>query len=164
MNLPKRQFSAMSRAEIAAGDPSGWIAVLPLGATEQHGPHLPAQTDTIIATGVAERLAATIPQELPATFLAAEAVGYSPEHLGFPGTRSLAYGEATERWIGIGANNHDAPPAVAALFRLRETQWGGPAWSVADAEAVLRETGFVDVRTVPPTPGALAIFVVGRRG
>jgi SAM-dependent methyltransferase len=66
-------------------------------------------------------------------------------------------------WIGIGANNDDAPPPVAALFRLRETQWGGPVWSTADAEDVLRKTGFVDVRVVPPHPGALAIFVVGRR-
>ena len=66
-------------------------------------------------------------------------------------------------WIGIGANNDDAPPPVAALFRLRETQWGGPVWSPADAEDALRKAGFVDVRAVPPKPGALAIFVVGRR-
>ncbi len=103
MNLPKRQFAVMTRAEIAGADTSSWIAVLPLGATEQHGPHLPAETDTIIATGVAERLAGKIPQDLPTTFLATEAVGYSPEHLDFPQTRSLAYGEAIERWIGIGA-------------------------------------------------------------
>ncbi|MGL4197386.1 MAG: creatininase family protein, partial [Allorhizobium sp.] len=36
-------------------DRSDWIAVLPLGAHEQHGPHLPFETDTIIATGIAQR-------------------------------------------------------------------------------------------------------------
>jgi precorrin-6B methylase 2 len=66
-------------------------------------------------------------------------------------------------WINMGANNDAAPAPLAALFRLRETQWGGPVWSAADAENVLRKTGFVDVRALPTHPGALATFVVGRR-
>jgi SAM-dependent methyltransferase len=66
-------------------------------------------------------------------------------------------------WITVGANNDAAPPPLAALFRMRETQWGGPAWTPADAERVLRDAGFVDVAAVPAKPGALAIFVVGRR-
>jgi SAM-dependent methyltransferase len=66
-------------------------------------------------------------------------------------------------WIGIGANNDDAPAPLAALFRLRETQWGGPAWSPADAQNALRKAGFVDVRALRGKPGDLVIFVVGRR-
>ena len=78
------------------------IAVLPLGATEQHGPHLPLETDTIIATGVVERVKRALPGELAVDFLPAEPVGYSIEHLDFAGTRSLSFDAAVRRWIGIG--------------------------------------------------------------
>lgn len=79
------------------------IAVLPLGATEQHGPHLPFETDTIIAGGVASRAAALLPAGLDVEFLATEPVGYSPEHMDVAGTRTLAHDEAIGRWIEIGA-------------------------------------------------------------
>ena len=78
------------------------IAVLPLGATEQHGPHLPVETDTIIAEGVAARAKALLPAGLDVEFLPVEPVGYSPEHMDFPGTRTLAFDEAVDRWTGIG--------------------------------------------------------------
>ena len=78
------------------------IAVLPLGATEQHGPHLPFETDTIIAEGVAARARAILPAGLDVAFLTAEPVGYSIEHIDVAGTRTLRFDEAVERWIGIG--------------------------------------------------------------
>ncbi|MDQ0321881.1 creatinine amidohydrolase [Pararhizobium capsulatum DSM 1112] len=78
-----------------------WIAVLPLGAHEQHGPHLPPETDTIIVEGLVEKTIARLPSGLPVTFLPAEPVGYSIEHLDFPATRSFSYSEAVERWLGI---------------------------------------------------------------
>lgn len=79
------------------------IAVLPLGATEQHGPHLPFETDTIIAEGIAARARALLPAGIEVEFLAAEPVGYSPEHMDVAGTRTLAHDEAIHRWIDIGA-------------------------------------------------------------
>ncbi len=88
-------------ASKASGADESPIAILPLGATEQHGPHLPPETDSIIAAGIAERLARRLGRPKTFRFLPVEEVGYSPEHLGLPGTRSLAYGEAVERWIGI---------------------------------------------------------------
>jgi len=78
------------------------IAVLPLGATEQHGPHLPFETDTIIAKGVAARVKALLPPQMGVHFLPAEPIGYSIEHMDIAGTKTLAYDEAIERWIGIG--------------------------------------------------------------
>ena len=100
MAHPRRRWadndSALDPAERA-----GWIAVLPLGAHEGHGPHLPHETDTLIAEGIAARLAAVLPAHLPVTILPAEPVGYSPEHLDVPGTHSLGYDEAVERWLGI---------------------------------------------------------------
>lgn len=78
------------------------IAVLPLGATEQHGPHLPFETDTIIAEGVVARTKALLPPGLDVAFLPVEPVGYSIEHMDVAGTKTLACDEAIERWIGIG--------------------------------------------------------------
>jgi len=78
------------------------IVVLPLGATEQHGPHLPPQTDTLIAQGVCEHLAAILPKTIDARLLPAEPVGYSLEHMDHPGSRTLAFDEAVNRWLNIG--------------------------------------------------------------
>ncbi|MBX3530474.1 MAG: creatininase family protein [Rhizobiaceae bacterium] len=80
----------------------GSIAVLPLGATEQHGPHLPFETDAIIAEAVCRRAAKLLPASMKVEFLPVERVGYSPEHLGFAGSLSLRWDEAVRRWIGIG--------------------------------------------------------------
>lgn len=60
--------------------------ILPLGATEQHGPHLPLGTDTIRAVALAERLAERIPGSLVAPVLP---IGCSDEHSGFAGLLSL---------------------------------------------------------------------------
>jgi creatinine amidohydrolase len=65
------------------------IAVVPLGATEQHGPHLPFATDTWIADALAERFCAQVPH---AVRLPALALGCSSEHAAFPGTLSLSPG------------------------------------------------------------------------
>ena len=60
--------------------------ILPLGATEQHGPHLPLGTDTIRAAALAERLAERLPGSLVAPALP---FGCSDEHSGFPGLLGL---------------------------------------------------------------------------
>jgi creatinine amidohydrolase len=84
----------------------GSVTVLPLGATEQHGPHLPFETDTIIAEGVAARVASLLPTGLEVHFLPVEPVGYSIEHMDVAGTRTLTFDEAVRRWIGIGEACH----------------------------------------------------------
>ena len=62
------------------------VLAVPLGSTEQHGPHLPLDTDTRIAVALAERLAAEVPAVVVAPALP---YGASGEHRGFPGTVSL---------------------------------------------------------------------------
>src|ERR1700722_12705109 len=59
------------------------VLAVPLGSLEQHGPHLPLDTDTKIAVALADRLAATVPG---AAVGAAVPYGASGEHAGFPGT------------------------------------------------------------------------------
>lgn len=78
------------------------IAVLPLGATEHHGPHLAPDVDWVIAQAVCARARPLLPPEFPLDILPVEKVGYSIEHRDFPDTRSLAFDEAVNRWIAIG--------------------------------------------------------------
>jgi creatinine amidohydrolase len=75
--------------------PSGATLVVPLGSTEQHGPHLPLGTDTAVAVAVADRLAARRPDVLVAP---AVPYGSSGEHAGFAGTLSIGQ-EAFERLV-----------------------------------------------------------------
>jgi creatinine amidohydrolase len=82
------------------------IVVLPLGATEQHGPHLPAQTDWIIAEAVALRAQARLGSSSVVEFLPVEKTGYSIEHLDHAETRSLSFDAAVNRWTGIGEEAH----------------------------------------------------------
>lgn len=81
---------------------SARIALLPLGATEQHGPHLPLETDTIIASRLAEKLLDRLPDRQTIELLPVEPVGYSPEHMDYSGSLTLGYQEAIERWVAIG--------------------------------------------------------------
>ncbi|NHX37493.1 MULTISPECIES: creatininase family protein [Halolamina] len=61
--------------------------ILPLGATEQHGPHLPLDTDTRLAAALAKRIAHRLGETLVAPTVP---VGPSEEHTGFPGTISIS--------------------------------------------------------------------------
>ncbi|HET7412735.1 MAG TPA: creatininase family protein, partial [Pararhizobium sp.] len=87
-----------------AADRTGTIAILPLGAHEQHGPHLPFETDALIAGAIAERLVGALPAALPVRLLPVEPVGYSIEHMDGAGTKTLGYAEAIGRWLGIAAD------------------------------------------------------------
>ena len=78
------------------------VVVLPLGAHEQHGPHLPYDTDTTIAEGVTSRLLSVL-GNAPVFALPAEPIGYSCEHMDWPGTKTLTYRDAVERWCALGA-------------------------------------------------------------
>ncbi|TKT77608.1 creatininase family protein [Aquamicrobium sp. LC103] len=91
----------MTASEVNRVSANG-IAVLPLGATEQHGPHLPFETDWIIAEAVARRAVGNVADEFSVEVLPVEKVGYSIEHMDVAGTQTLTYGEAVDRWIGIG--------------------------------------------------------------
>ena len=71
-------------------DPEKTIAILPVAATEQHGPHLPVMTDTAIADGMIALLKDSLPAELSVLVLPVQAVGKSNEHLLSPGTLSLS--------------------------------------------------------------------------
>lgn len=89
-------------AKLQDCDPASTICVLPLGATEQHGPHLPFCTDSVIARGVCDALERNYGDKFQLAILPVEETGYSPEHLDYAGSRSLSWEEAISRWVSIG--------------------------------------------------------------
>jgi creatinine amidohydrolase len=100
--VPPRDWTEIHWPDIAAGDPARWIAVLPLAATEQHGPHLPLGTDVMIAQAYLARVRELMPADLPVTFLPLQPVGISTEHLDFPGTLTLPTEIALANWMALG--------------------------------------------------------------
>lgn len=102
MNAPTRHWSDLSTADFAAIDRSRAIAVLPVAATEQHGPHLPLSVDTDIVNGVVTAALPHLAPDLPALFLPTQAVGFSPEHTRFAGTLTLKAETLIRVWTELG--------------------------------------------------------------
>ena len=79
------------------------VAVLPVAATEQHGPHLPVSVDTTLVNGVIEAAVPHLPAGLPVLFLPTQQVGKSNEHIRFPGTLTLSAQTVIGIWMELGA-------------------------------------------------------------
>ncbi len=92
-------FSASDFSDL---DPVKTIAVLPIAAVEQHGPHLPVGTDTIINQSMMELLAERAPAELDIRILPVQAVGKSNEHIWARGTLSHKATNLIDAWTQIG--------------------------------------------------------------
>ena len=134
MTLPKRDWMELTWQDIAeAGAKTArWIAVLPLAAVEQHGPHLPLGVDSFIAEAYLARVRSMLPDDLPATFLPVQRIGVSVEHVGFPGTLTLSAKTAIAAWTEIAESL-----ARAGLRKLvLVTSHGG---NVAAMELVARD-------------------------
>jgi mycofactocin precursor peptide peptidase len=160
--------------------------IIPVGSTEQHGPHLPLDTDTRIATavarGVAERL---VEADHESGWTLAPPIGYgaSGEHEGFPGTVSIGtsalrlllveFGRSASSWAArlVFVNGHggnvEALAAATALLRYegRDAGWCSCGVENADAHAGHTETSVLlhispaDVRIDERVPGNSAPLV-----
>lgn len=106
--LPKREWSDMTWRDFSGADTRRWIAVLPLAATEQHGPHLPVGVDAAIADAYLARVRASLPAEFPVTFLPTQRIGQSDEHRGYPGTLTFSAATALRAWTEIAECVHRA--------------------------------------------------------
>jgi len=101
-NIPPRDWTAIRWPEVATSDAARWIAVLPLAATEQHGPHLPLETDVMIGEAYLARVQQLLPPALPVTFLPLQRIGISTEHTDYPGTLTLSTDDALKQWMALG--------------------------------------------------------------
>ena len=106
MNPCSRYWADLSTQDfaqlIAGGQAAKTIAVLPVAATEQHGPHLPLSVDTVLVDGIVTAALAHLAADLNVLFLPTQAVGLSPEHARFPGTLTLKNETILRLWTDIG--------------------------------------------------------------
>jgi creatinine amidohydrolase len=100
--LPTKFWAEMSWRDFAAADMSKVIAVLPVAAIEQHGPHLPVGVDTFINQGYLARAVERVRHDMPVLFLPVQAIGKSNEHIEFPGTLTFSLETVARAWIEIG--------------------------------------------------------------
>ncbi|OBF32889.1 mycofactocin system creatininase family protein [Mycobacterium sp. ACS1612] len=134
--------------------------IIPVGSVEQHGPHLPLDTDTRIAEFVARSVADRLSRSDESNWTLAPAIGYgaSGEHEGFPGTVSIGtsalrlllveFGRSASRWASrlVFVNGHggnvEALAAAVALLRYegRDAGWCSCTAKNADAHAGHTET------------------------
>ncbi len=103
MAPPSRYWADLATTDFAALDPATAVAVLPLGATEQHGPHLPLAVDQCLADGIVTRALAQLPAHACVLVLPTQQVGYSPEHAEFDGTLTLPIETVIATWVALGA-------------------------------------------------------------
>jgi creatinine amidohydrolase len=177
--VPDRRDHTLARAtwpDVAESSP---LLVVPVGSCEQHGPHLPLDTDTRIAQALADRLADSVDDIVVAPPVA---YGSSGEHAHFPGTLSIGrqalervlveIGRSADHFAGVlFLNGHggNAEPLAGAVATLRAEQRNAWTWSPTvaggDAHAGRTETSLVlaldpDVvrvdRTEPGDPRPLA--------
>jgi mycofactocin precursor peptide peptidase len=111
------------------------LVVIPLGATEQHGPHLPFTVDTAIAVA----LSRAVVDEVPGAYLApALPFGASGEHQGFPGTLSIGTEATSQVLVELGRSA--GKTFARTLFVCAH---GGNAEALSRAVGVLRAEGRV---------------------
>jgi len=118
--------------DFAAVDPESTIAVLPVAAVEQHGPHLPLSTDAVINDGIVRAMLKRAPSKATVLVLPALNVGLSPEHASFSGTLGIGMGTLADVWTDVGRgvaragvrklvifNTHGGQKALVDLVAMR---------------------------------------------
>lgn len=102
--MPLRSWLDLTWRDFRDRDMARAIAVLPVAAVEQHGPHLPVGVDTRIAEGYLAAVAPLVRDDLDALLLPVQAIGKSDEHEAYPGTLTLSAETALRAWTEIGAS------------------------------------------------------------
>ena len=108
MKLKSHWWWDLSTRDFAELDPERVVAILPVGAVEQHGPHLPVRVDAAINAGIIARAVELMPADCPALVLPMTPIGKSDEHIAFPGTLTLSHETLARVWFEIGESVHRA--------------------------------------------------------
>jgi creatinine amidohydrolase len=130
--LPKRldRLTWVELERLLAAAPR--TAVVALGSTEQHGPHLPLATDTLIAEALAERFCARIDEAIQCPVVS---LGCAPEHVAFPGTLDLSADTLRATLLALVRSLRQHGFARAFVFSAH----GGNCTALAEALPALRE-------------------------
>src|SRR4051812_3063155 len=148
------ELAAMTSPEVLAHAAADGVLAIPIGSTEQHGPHLPLGTDADVALAVSRGLAERMPTVAVAPLIA---YGSSGEHAGFAGTLSIGQpalellllelgrsaGETYRRQVYVSAHGGNAAACVRAVTRLRAESRDVLLWMAhwdGDAHAGRTET------------------------
>ena len=128
MKLKSNWWWDLTTKDFSEIDMSKVVAVLPIAAVEQHGPHLPVRVDSAINAGIMARVVDKLPDDLPVLILPMQPVGKSVEHTEYPGTLTLSYETLARVWYEIGesvyragcrkivfANSHGGQPQVMEI-------------------------------------------------
>ena len=98
-DLTSRHFAQLMTSQVLPQT----VAVLPVAAIEQHGPHLPVSVDTTLVNGVIQAALPHLPGNLPVLFMPTQQVGKSNEHIRYPGTLTLSAQTLISVWMELGA-------------------------------------------------------------
>lgn len=82
-------WSELRSPELAEAVARNAVVLVPIGATEQHGPHLPVGVDSLIGSAIARQVCERVREKMVAIYLPVVWTGYSPQHVGFAGTITL---------------------------------------------------------------------------
>lgn len=128
----------LTTLDFASLDPTNTVALLPVAAIEQHGPHLPLATDALINEAIVSEALARVPDSFAVLVLPAMTIGSSLEHTAFAGTLSIQVETLLAAWKQIGAsvaragirklvilNSHGGQTALVDLAALQlRAEWG----------------------------------------
>jgi creatinine amidohydrolase len=124
--------------------PRDTVAVLPVAAIEQHGPHLPVSVDAVIGDGVIAAALRHLPEEAPVLVLPTQAVANSVEHLRFPGTLTTSPETLLALVADIGASV--ARAGVRRLVLCNSHGGNAPVLEIA-ARRIRIQSGILAVTT-----------------
>jgi creatinine amidohydrolase len=151
MKLKSHWWWDHTTRDFAEMDMSGMVAVFPIGAVEQHGPHLPVRVDAAINAGIVGRAVELMDEDMPVLVLPMQAVGKSVEHIAFPGTLTLSYETLARVWYEIAEsvhragcrkivfiNSHGGQPQVMEIvcreLRVKLGMFAVSAWTTSAAD------------------------------
>jgi creatinine amidohydrolase len=103
-------------------DPEAVIALLPVAAIEQHGPHLPLGTDALINDGIVRGALERLPPRPALLVLPTLSIGASLEHQSFAGTVSVAADQLSAVWLDVGRSVARAGIRKLVLFNTHGGQ------------------------------------------
>jgi creatinine amidohydrolase len=154
-----QDWENLKTTEFFNSDMARRIAILPVSAVEQHGPHLPLAVDAIINAGILEAALKNGAANSPVLRMPAQTIGMSEEHNRFPGTLSLSAETLIAIWTEIGDaiartgvrklvifNSHGGNPpvmdTVARRLRGRHSMLVVKAnwWNLAEIDDLFDET------------------------